>query len=103
MRLSGVAVTMAVVLLVVGCSASPTPTATAEPSTFLDDMRATKGFFGADDKQLRDVGESVCAALRNGSSFEDVGHYLTVGGLTKTQATDVIFASAKEYCPEVER
>ena len=76
--------------------------APAEP-TYLELMRDTKAFFGADDTALNKVGNSICDALKDGSTYDDTVKWLGVAGLTAEQAESVIFASAAEFCPEQAR
>jgi len=93
-----------VALGLTGCTSSttaePSPTPTAEASTYLDDMRDTRGFVGADDAAIEQVGKSVCAALEDGTSLEEAAHYLALGGLTDEQAETAAYLSADEYCPD---
>lgn len=95
---------------IAGCAAAteaaptPSPTLTTpEASTFLETMRSTEAFLGFEDEQLEEIGEDICAALRDGSTFDDLVRTLGINDFTKAQASAVIFASAAEYCPEQER
>lgn len=104
-RISGLLVIGA--FLLTGCAAAPaepkpTQTAAAEP-TYLDLMRDTKAFFGADDAALNKIGHSICDALEDGSTYDDAAEMLGVAGLTASQAESVIFASADEFCPSQAR
>lgn len=81
---------------------SPTPTLSVEDQ-FLSEMRATEAFFGFPDSQLVDIGNSVCAALRDGSSFDDLVSTLAITDYDENEASAIIFASSKAYCPEQER
>lgn len=110
MRLAPVAVAASLVLLA-GCSSTPpapappvqtTPTPTPS-STFIDEMRSTGAFFGFPDGQLRDIAQTICEALDEGSTFDGLVETLAVNDFTEDQASTVIFASAREYCPEHER
>ena len=87
-----------------GTAQAETPTPSPTPSfDFLAEMRSTKAFFGFDDAQLRQIGQTTCDALADGSSFDDLVDTLALNDFTKDQATMVIFASAREYCPQYER
>ena len=95
------------VLLLAGCSTpapepSPTPTVSAEEQ-FLDEMRATEALFGFPDEQLVSIGESICDALRDGSTFDDMVRTLAITDYSEDEASAMIFASSKAYCPEQER
>lgn len=90
-------------LTLAGCAQTPAPAAepTEEAPTYVELMRDTKGFTGASDAEIEKIGESVCAALKDGSTPDDAAHMLTLGGLTPQQAVDVVFHTANELCPEV--
>lgn len=110
MKIRLTVVALALVALT-GCSpsaseptATPTPTPTvSSEAVFLKEMRATEAFFGFPDEQLIRIGNSVCEALRDGSTFDDLVSTLAITDYTKDEASSIIFASAKAYCPEQER
>lgn len=104
----GAAIVLAATLAFTGCAASapesaPTPTPTVPDTVFLDTMRSTEAFFGFKDAQLHTIGKDVCAALEDGSSFDDLVYALSINDYDKDQASTIIFASAAEYCPGQER
>jgi hypothetical protein len=104
-KFAGVALGLTVVMFALaGCAgaAAPTPTPTVEASTFLDGMRATDAFFGFPDAQLHRIGKSVCDALRDGSTFDDLVETLAITDYDEDQVSTIIFASSREYCPEQE-
>lgn len=105
---TGLSVLAAVgVLFLAGCSTSApepsaAPTVSAEEQ-FLDEMRATEALFGFPDEQLVSIGKSICDALRDGSTFDDMVRTLAITDYSEDEASAMIFASSKAYCPEQER
>lgn len=94
-------------LLLAGCGTpaaktTPTPTLSSEDQ-FLEEMRATNAFFGFADEQLITIGGSICDALRDGSTFDDLVRTLAINDYDEEEASAMIFASARAYCPEQER
>jgi len=103
MRLSGILLIGAVTLG--GCASTP-PAAepTADPNAvYLETVRDTNALVGASDERLISLGESTCAAMKDGTSFKEAVRFLGIGGIDDADDAETIAAASIDaFCPEVD-
>jgi len=102
-RLSGLLLIGAVMLG--GCASTPpTPEPTSDPDAiYIETVRDTNALVGASDEQLISLGESTCAAMKDGTSFEEAVKFLGIGGVDDADDAETIAAASIDaFCPEVD-
>jgi len=88
-----------------GCATTaPTPEPTSDPSAiYVETVRDTNALVGSSDEQLISIGESTCAAMKDGTSFKEAVRFLGIGGVDDANDAETIAAASIDaFCPEVD-
>jgi len=92
-------------LLIAGCASNagqPASAPTATPTaSYADQMRDIDHFFGYADSDLQSAGESICAAMEDGTTFERAKELLGMNGMSDGEASEAVRLSVDEYCPQL--
>ena len=97
---------MFAVLVLAGCTAAaepaPTPSLSAE-DVYVQTVRDTNALVGAKDDNLIRLGNSICEAMKDGTSFDGAVDLLGTGGVDDPDDAEIIAAAAIDaFCPEVD-